>query len=149
MINERRLGRTGLSVSEVGYGAWGIGGSMWLGAEDQVRTISGNRLVSSNGSGVREWDLYDHTPMVVTPRDGHMILTRLRVGVVLLQSRLAHLPHRGRAPCRVVYRENAITEAPGMAGAVRGRVLNGRDYSLYQEADPVAAGSVDGHGADG
>ena len=34
MINERRLGRTGLSVSEVGYGAWGIGGSMWLGAED-------------------------------------------------------------------------------------------------------------------
>lgn len=35
MINERRLGRTGLNVSEVGYGAWGIGGSMWLGAEDQ------------------------------------------------------------------------------------------------------------------
>jgi aryl-alcohol dehydrogenase-like predicted oxidoreductase len=32
---ERRLGRTGLSVSEIGYGAWGIGGSMWLGAEDQ------------------------------------------------------------------------------------------------------------------
>jgi aryl-alcohol dehydrogenase-like predicted oxidoreductase len=35
LINERRLGRTGLSVSEIGYGAWGIGGSMWLGAEDQ------------------------------------------------------------------------------------------------------------------
>ena len=34
-MNERRLGRTGLSVSEIGYGAWGIGGSMWLGAEDQ------------------------------------------------------------------------------------------------------------------
>jgi aryl-alcohol dehydrogenase-like predicted oxidoreductase len=34
LIHERRLGRTGLSVSEVGYGAWGIGGSMWLGAED-------------------------------------------------------------------------------------------------------------------
>ena len=25
-MNERRLGRTGLSVSEIGYGAWGIGG---------------------------------------------------------------------------------------------------------------------------
>jgi aryl-alcohol dehydrogenase-like predicted oxidoreductase len=35
LIHERRLGRTGLSVSEIGYGAWGIGGSMWLGAEDQ------------------------------------------------------------------------------------------------------------------
>jgi aryl-alcohol dehydrogenase-like predicted oxidoreductase len=33
-MNRRRLGRTGLEVSEVGYGAWGIGGSMWLGAQD-------------------------------------------------------------------------------------------------------------------
>jgi aryl-alcohol dehydrogenase-like predicted oxidoreductase len=33
-MNYRRLGRTGLEVSEVGYGAWGIGGSGWLGAED-------------------------------------------------------------------------------------------------------------------
>ena len=31
---ERRLGRTGLTVSELGYGAWGIGGAMWIGAED-------------------------------------------------------------------------------------------------------------------
>ena len=31
---QRRLGRTGLSVSEIGYGAWGIGGSMWIGAQE-------------------------------------------------------------------------------------------------------------------
>jgi len=31
----RRLGKTGFHVSEVGYGAWGIGGSMWLGGEDR------------------------------------------------------------------------------------------------------------------
>ena len=30
----RRLGRTGLEVSEVGYGAWGIGQSQWIGAQD-------------------------------------------------------------------------------------------------------------------
>lgn len=30
----RTLGRTGLEVSELGYGAWGIGKSMWLGADD-------------------------------------------------------------------------------------------------------------------
>jgi len=30
----RTLGRTGLEVSEIGFGAWGIGRSMWIGAED-------------------------------------------------------------------------------------------------------------------
>ena len=33
-MHNRRLGRTGLEVSEAGYGAWGIGESQWLGAED-------------------------------------------------------------------------------------------------------------------
>jgi aryl-alcohol dehydrogenase-like predicted oxidoreductase len=33
-VNYRRLGRTGLEVSEIGYGAWGIGKSQWLGAQD-------------------------------------------------------------------------------------------------------------------
>jgi aryl-alcohol dehydrogenase-like predicted oxidoreductase len=28
------LGRTGLEISEVGYGAWGIGKSQWIGAQD-------------------------------------------------------------------------------------------------------------------
>jgi aryl-alcohol dehydrogenase-like predicted oxidoreductase len=31
----RRLGRTGIEVSEIGFGAWGIGGAMWKGAEDK------------------------------------------------------------------------------------------------------------------
>jgi aryl-alcohol dehydrogenase-like predicted oxidoreductase len=31
----RPLGRTGLEVSAVGYGAWGIGKSAWIGAEDE------------------------------------------------------------------------------------------------------------------
>ena len=30
----RALGKTGLEVSVLGYGAWGIGGSMWIGADD-------------------------------------------------------------------------------------------------------------------
>src|SRR5688500_18437762 len=33
-MKKRRLGRTGISVSEIGYGAWGIGGSQWMGARD-------------------------------------------------------------------------------------------------------------------
>lgn len=33
-MNYRTLGRTGISVSEVGYGAWGIGGVQWTGGDD-------------------------------------------------------------------------------------------------------------------
>jgi aryl-alcohol dehydrogenase-like predicted oxidoreductase len=33
-MNYRKLGRTNFRVSEIGYGAWGIGGMEWLGATD-------------------------------------------------------------------------------------------------------------------
>jgi aryl-alcohol dehydrogenase-like predicted oxidoreductase len=33
-MHYRRLGATGLEVSEVGFGAWGIGQSQWIGARD-------------------------------------------------------------------------------------------------------------------
>ncbi len=32
----RTLGRTGLQVSEIGFGAWGIGKGLWVGAEDEI-----------------------------------------------------------------------------------------------------------------
>ena len=32
----RTLGRTGLAVSEIGFGAWGIGGAMWQGGDDDA-----------------------------------------------------------------------------------------------------------------
>lgn len=33
-MHYRKLGRTNFEVSEIGYGAWGIGGSQWLGGDD-------------------------------------------------------------------------------------------------------------------
>lgn len=33
-MKHRLLGRTGFQVSEIGYGAWGIGGTQWLGGSD-------------------------------------------------------------------------------------------------------------------
>src|SRR5579872_2217829 len=30
----RTLGRTGFHISEIGYGAWGIGGKLWQGGSD-------------------------------------------------------------------------------------------------------------------
>ena len=35
-MKTRQLGRTGCTVSEIGFGAWGIGGAMWQGGDDEA-----------------------------------------------------------------------------------------------------------------
>ncbi len=49
----RKLGRTGLSVSEIGYGAWGIGAAQWIGAQDEV---SQRALKCARDLGVNFYD---------------------------------------------------------------------------------------------
>jgi aryl-alcohol dehydrogenase-like predicted oxidoreductase len=44
-VNYRALGKTGLEVSEIGYGAWGIGKTQWLGAEDDESLKALNRAI--------------------------------------------------------------------------------------------------------
>jgi aryl-alcohol dehydrogenase-like predicted oxidoreductase len=44
-MNYRKLGNTGLEVSEIGYGAWGIGKDAWLGAEDDESLKALNRAI--------------------------------------------------------------------------------------------------------
>ncbi|MGI9048814.1 MAG: aldo/keto reductase [Rubrobacteraceae bacterium] len=44
-MNYRQLGRTGIEVSEIGYGAWGIGKDAWLGAEDDESVKALNRAI--------------------------------------------------------------------------------------------------------
>jgi len=44
-MKTRRLGRTGVDVSEIGYGAWGIGGSQWMGAKDDESLKALHRAV--------------------------------------------------------------------------------------------------------
>jgi aryl-alcohol dehydrogenase-like predicted oxidoreductase len=41
----RALGDTGLEVSAIGYGAWGIGGSMWIGADDDESLTALRRAI--------------------------------------------------------------------------------------------------------
>lgn len=49
----RTLGRTELNVSEIGYGAWGIGKAMWVGAEDEESLRS---LKAARDAGVNFFD---------------------------------------------------------------------------------------------
>ena len=41
----RQLGRTGLTVSEIGYGAWGIGASEWVGAREDESVAALHRAI--------------------------------------------------------------------------------------------------------
>jgi len=41
----RMLGKTGLKISEIGYGAWGIGGALWQGAKDNESIRALHRAV--------------------------------------------------------------------------------------------------------
>ena len=44
-MNYRTLGRTGLQVSEVGFGAWGIGAKQWIGADDDESVRALDRAI--------------------------------------------------------------------------------------------------------
>ncbi len=44
----RTLGKTGLRVSELGFGAWGIGGTAWIGADDD-ESLRALRLAIEHG----------------------------------------------------------------------------------------------------
>jgi aryl-alcohol dehydrogenase-like predicted oxidoreductase len=44
-MNYRKLGRTEIAVSDIGYGAWGIGGKQWLGGEDDESLHSLRRSI--------------------------------------------------------------------------------------------------------
>lgn len=49
----RKLGGTGLNLSEIGYGAWGISGRQWIGAEDDTSLRS---LQAAREAGVNFFD---------------------------------------------------------------------------------------------
>lgn len=49
----RTLGRTGFQVSEIGYGAWGISGKQWIGADDAASLQS---LAAARAAGVNFFD---------------------------------------------------------------------------------------------
>ena len=44
-MKHRQLGRTNFEVSEIGYGAWGIGGTMWIGASDKESLAALHRAI--------------------------------------------------------------------------------------------------------
>jgi len=63
-MHYRRLGRTGFEVSQVGHGAWGLGGGQWLGGSDEESVAA---LKASMVAGVNFID----TALAYGAEDGH------------------------------------------------------------------------------
>jgi aryl-alcohol dehydrogenase-like predicted oxidoreductase len=52
-MNYRELGRTGMKVSEVGFGTWGIGNTSWIGADKRA---SVQALIAAYDAGINFFD---------------------------------------------------------------------------------------------
>jgi aryl-alcohol dehydrogenase-like predicted oxidoreductase len=55
-MNTRTFGRTGWQVSEIGFGAWGIGGGQWGGADEAESMAT---LHAALDSGITFFDTAD------------------------------------------------------------------------------------------
>ena len=90
----RVLGNTGINVSEIGYGAWGIGGALWQGSKDDESMLA---LHSAIDHGVNFVD----TALVYGDGHSESLIAKL------LKSRKEHIsvatkipPKNGRWPAR-------------------------------------------------
>ena len=59
-MHYRRLGRTGLMVSEVGFGGWPIGGQMWGSVEDEESLAALQRAFDLGVNFYDTADVYGH-----------------------------------------------------------------------------------------
>lgn len=98
----RKLGRTGMQVSEIGFGAWGIGKSEWMGADDDT---SLSTLKAARDSGINFFDT------ALAYGDGHseQLLARAfgKSSDVVIASKVPPLnevwPARNGTPLRKVF----------------------------------------------
>jgi aryl-alcohol dehydrogenase-like predicted oxidoreductase len=61
----RKLGRTEVEVSEIGYGAWGIGGAMWKGSSDKESLRSLHKSIDLEVNFIDTALAYGHSETLV------------------------------------------------------------------------------------
>ncbi len=106
----RTLGRTGFEVSTIGFGAWGIGGSMWIGSTETTAMQTLHAAVEA------EINFYD-TALVYGDGQSEMLIGR------------AVREHRGRTPSgRPLF---VATKVPPKNGE-----WPARDSAVWSEAYP-------------
>jgi len=97
----RNFGKSGINVSDVGYGAWGIGKSMWIGATDDESLRS---LAAARDAGVNFFDTAlaygeGHSEQLIARAFGksaEVIIAMLKVETTAFFDCVMRLPHSRR-----------------------------------------------------
>ncbi|POX45523.1 aldo/keto reductase [Streptomyces sp. Ru72] len=82
----RELGRTGLTVSEIGFGAWGLGQGAWVGADDDSAVRALHRALDLGVNLIDTARAYDRSERVVgralreLPGGGDSVYVATKVG---------------------------------------------------------------------
>lgn len=106
----RQLGRTGLRVSEIGFGAWGIGKGLWVGADDDVSLTT---LKAAQNSGINFFD----TALAYGEGHSERLLARAfgRSSDVVIASKVPPLnriwPAHNGTPLRQVFPREYVLES--------------------------------------
>jgi aryl-alcohol dehydrogenase-like predicted oxidoreductase len=110
-MEKRRLGRTGMNVSGIGFGAWGIGGTMWIGAQDDESLRALHRAIDQ---GV---NLIDTALVYGEGRSERLVgeVVRARPGEVWVATKVPpknlEWPARRGAPVAEVFPADHITRS--------------------------------------
>src|SRR3954471_11588697 len=75
----RQLGRTGLTVSEIGYGAWGIGRSAWVGATEDESMRALHRAIDLGVNFIDTARGYGESERIV----GNVVRERSGEGIIV------------------------------------------------------------------
>jgi aryl-alcohol dehydrogenase-like predicted oxidoreductase len=112
-MKKRSLGATGYTVSELGYGAWGLGGEMWLGSDDAQ---GGEALRVALDQGITFFDTAlayggGHSEELI----GKVLRAELKDGRALLATKVPpgnqEWPADGNKPLSAVFPAKHITKS--------------------------------------
>ena len=112
-MKKRPLGATGYRVSELGYGAWGLGGEMWLGSDDRQGS---DALRAALDQGVTFFDTAlayggGHSEELI----GNVLKAELKDGRALVATKIPpgnqEWPADGNKPVSAVFPARHITKS--------------------------------------
>jgi aryl-alcohol dehydrogenase-like predicted oxidoreductase len=126
-MKQRPLGNTGYRVSEIGFGAWGIGGAMWRGVDD---SDGRNALREAVDQGITFFDTAlaygdGHSERLI----GEVLKDDIRAGRVVVATKIP--PLNQEWPAKPSYKLTSVFPATHIASSTEQSLKNLRMEALH------------------